>query len=82
MAGATALGLIGGEIGKKILGLKNGGGALKTSSKKKGSSKNFKMRPVDPGMIHTGGYKVMKRGGKVKGNGRPVKRKRGGRIKR
>jgi len=63
-------------VAKKIIpGLKNGGGAVKTSSNNKALRKKLKSR-VDPGMIHTGSYRVMKKGGKVK------RGKRRGRVKR
>ena len=75
MAGLIAASALA-PVAKKIIpGLKNGGGAVKTRSAKKITGKKMKPLPVDPG-ANVGGYKLMKKGGKVR------RGKRRGRVKR
>jgi hypothetical protein len=74
---APAMGIIGGEIGKKLLGLKNGGGAVKTHWGGKSAGKKLKKLPFNGANLTSYGKMMMKKsGGKVKG------RKRRGRVKR
>ena len=79
MAFATGAGILGAKLGEKILGLKSGGGAIKTSAGKVGASKKLKSMPLNGANLTSYGKMMMKKkGGSVRG--KPVKRKRGGRV--